>query len=181
MAENRKPVIGGFYRHFKERLYQVLHVAVHADTGEELVVYQALYGDFKVYVRPLADFVSEVDRKKYPDVKQKFRFEQVTLSKEGSARSEETNPLAAVEAEPEEEESLDDVNPLLMEYLDAETYEARLKIFTDMEDIMDMHMLYAIAASLDISLNGDVTLEEGCSIIRYNLVTQMRYECSRWR
>lgn len=65
------------YRHFKGNNYKVLCVAMHTETQEMMVVYQALYGDYKYFVRPYDMFVSKVDHDKYPDVKQKYRFELV--------------------------------------------------------------------------------------------------------
>lgn len=68
---------GEKYKHFKDKEYEVLHVAEHTETGESMVVYKALYGDFKIYTRPYDMFVSPVDTDKYPEVKQKFRMELI--------------------------------------------------------------------------------------------------------
>ena len=68
--------IGGTYRHFKGKHYKVLMEATHSETRERMVVYQALYGDFGVYVRPYDMVLSPVDREKYPEVTQTWRFEE---------------------------------------------------------------------------------------------------------
>lgn len=75
-------VVGGIYRHFKGKLYKVLNIGYDSENNnlefpKKLVIYEALYDDHKIWVRPYDMFVSKVDKNKYPDVTQEYRFELI--------------------------------------------------------------------------------------------------------
>ena len=75
----RKLKVGALYRHFKGDVYLVLGTGFHSETKEEYVIYKGMYGNFDVYLRPKDMFMSEVDHEKYPDVEEKYRFEEIKI------------------------------------------------------------------------------------------------------
>ncbi len=185
---------GQFYRHFKDRLYQVMAVAEHSETGERMVVYQALYGDYRVYVRPYEMFISEVDHEKYPQVTQRYRFEQVELSGEecpnqgtGSVQEAPCGAAAVSKEEsavqkrcPESPSGDGSVNPILLEFLDAETLEEKLHIMIFGRNQMDDSLLNSIAISLDLVVDEKSTQEKYDEIL--NCLSMMeKFECNRLR
>ena len=189
------------YQHFKGEYYQVRAVAEHEETGELFVVYTALYGDNKTYTRPLSNFMSEVDRNKYPDEKHKYRFTKVDFQKKGdetkssdptgessfgktassnqnSENQHFTNQKLSEESRADVKE--EDIDAGLMRFLDADTYEQKLEILVLLRNKVDEHMLNTMAASMDVELK-EGTLEERYEDIKYCLSTLEKYECNRLR
>lgn len=230
------------YRHFKGDLYQVAAIAEHTETGEQLVIYQALYGDFKTYARPLAMFVSRVDREKYPEAQQEFRFQlqgpeagrqraetdgegaaagqtvaggyaaaaqvrQEAVSERGAgavrpeaalgrgtgAEQPEDSISASVRTEtqaaaekgdvPEQQDAGEGepaLDPMLLEFLDSDSYEEKLNILAGLHHRITDDMLTTMAIACDIEI-GDGEIEERYEALKACLLTLEHYECNRLR
>lgn len=184
------------YKHFKGNLYQITAVAQHTETDELLVVYQAMYGDFKTYARPLKMFLSEVDREKYPDVEQKYRFELQggnaerqkerecescscetgqPQNAEGKVAETEVAQTVSSDAPTEGELALD---PLVLEFLDADSYEQRLNILAGLHHRITDDMITTMAVACDIEVpKGDT--EVRFASLKSCLMTLEKYECNR--
>ena len=192
------------YKHFKGDYYQVITVAKHSETGEKLVIYRSLFTGDKVCARPLDMFLSEVDHEKYPDVKQKWRFALVTgTGKSASASGEkqegsreaaektDTDADTGAESIDDEEkqddadaedknENSEDTMAFLDEFLDADTYEKKLDVFTGMWKKLNEENIDNVALVMDIELRGE-TLEEKYKEILNCLKMKAKYETSRLR
>ena len=221
MRSNPKPL--EMYRHFKGNIYQIRCLAKHSETGETMVVYQAMYDTFQIYVRPLAMFMDEVDRSKYPEAKQRYRFELLqdmdnigqeaeqpktaeqprtvaaqtqtaertktmgqtqTAEQAKTVRQTQTAEQPAVSEQPSgtNEDRNEEVNidPLVMEFLDADTYERKLDVLTSLRPRITDDMINTMAAAVDLEIkDGDV--ETRYEEFKNCLLTFEKYECNRLR
>lgn len=174
--ERNIPVPGEFYRHFKNRMYQIVAVASHSETGEQMVVYQALYGDYRVWVRPLSMFMEEVDHAKYPDVKQKYRFEKAVME---SAAAESTEAGTFGVQEPEEPA----MNPYLMDFfeaMDGKDYDKMLEALSKLAAKATKKEVEDVCMVLDLSPSGADVQEQIADIKRHVLMLK-RFNGDRLR
>ncbi len=176
------PKSNEIYKHFKGNLYKIITIAIHSETEEKMVVYQGLYGDFPVYCRPLSMFVSKVDREKYPDVSQEYRFEKVENLINADtcvniATGTDKEEFANNGIEKKTEESVD-IDPLILEFLDAQTVLEKKNILAALHHRITDEMINTLAVAMD------VVIEEGEIQERYRqlktcLDTIDRYEIER--
>lgn len=207
---SNKPVPQQIYRHFKGNLYRIVTLARHSETNEELVVYQALYGDYQVYARPLDMFIERVDRNKYPDTAQEYRFElqqeliqtpahdrkaEVRLeeeqlkeqvkeqweiqAKDRLGNQAEENSEESAEMPEQEQEELN-IDPLVLEFLDADSYEERLNILAALHHRITDGMINTMAVSVDLEIKEGDT-QERYEELKNCLLTLERFECNRLR
>lgn len=194
MRHNPKPQ--EMYRHFKGNIYQIRCLARHSETGEMMVVYQAMYDTFQIYVRPLAMFMEEVDRAKYPEAKQRYRFE-LLQDMDGAELSEPAVPQTPAQPKPQTQmqpqtlaqsqipaQTVDseevNIDPLVMDFLDADTYEQRLNVLAALRHRITDDMINTMAAAVDLEIkDGDV--EARYEELKNCLLTFEKYECNRLR
>ena len=148
----RRPVAGETYRHFKNKNYKIIAIAHHSETGEELVIYQALYGEGKICARPLEMFISEVDHEKYPDVKQKYRFEKIE------------NPVNEMTIEER-----------MMKFFDEDSLEGKYQILLTMREEVTDTMIDNMAVVLDIVIE-DGPITKRFEDLKFAIQTKQRYE-----
>ncbi|MBD5156078.1 MAG: DUF1653 domain-containing protein [Butyrivibrio sp.] len=191
MSDLRTIMPGDKFRHFKNKLYQIVAVAYHSETREKMVVYQALYGDYSVYVRPYDMFMSEVDREKYPDAAQKYRFEKVepetayvehtkqtVMPKQSEERESGTE---AADGEPKEGLDLQEgVNPYLLEFFDRDGCKEKMEYLNSIRSKVDDKLISDIAVSMDFTV-GEGTVDERLNSLLYCLQMKARFECGRLR
>lgn len=195
MRPNPKPQ--EMYRHFKGNIYQIRCLAKHSETGEMMVVYQAMYDTFQIYARPLNMFMEEVDRAKYPDVKQRYRFELLqdmddvsssdrlqepvqTKPQIQSSEEEQTETAVQLEAQTTESDEQLNIDPLVMDFLDADTYEQRLNVLAALRDRVTDDMINTMAVAVDLEIK-DGEIGERYEELKRCLLTFEKYECNRLR
>ena len=196
------------YKHFKGNLYQVVTIAEHSETGEQLVIYQALYGDFKTYARPLAQRFrfelqgAEADRQAHeadavsgtqtaavqtktakmpstasqPAAAQETPIVAQNIAAQATATAAQTI-IAPVSPAEDEEPALD---PLVLEFLDADSYEEKLNILAGLHHRITNEMITTMAISCDIEVT-DGEPEERYEELKNCLLTMEKFECNRLR
>ncbi len=205
-TDNQRPLPqpGEFYRHFKGKFYQIKALAKDAGTLETQAVYQALYGNFGVWVRPLSEFMSPVDREKYPEAGQTWRFEKIlpeelsektagkpvqTIKGKSADQTDSPEKMENIQTvdridipektEPVQEDSYT-LDPLVEKFLDADNIADKLQILDALRPRVTDAMIdtMAIASGVEVA-EGDV--QNRLWDLRECLRTIERYEQTRDR
>ena len=195
MDKREVPAAGEFYRHFKGNLYQIIGIAKHSETDERMVVYQALYGAYDWYTRPLEMFLSTVDKEKYPDVLQEYRFEKcvpgedaINAEKKAEIVMEEKTihvgsgiATSRIKSEAEMQDSEETVREEILRFLDAEGATEKLEVLRQLRKSMDESLLTTIELSMDLLPNERESMERRYELVEQTLEKRVRFEGGRLR
>lgn len=198
------PKPGEYYRHFKDKMYEIVTVAEHSETGEKLVIYRALYGDFRDYARPLSMFMSEVDKEKYPEADQQYRFEKVgdrvngfmeeptkesrvaAFQAVGAAYAKRKTETEAEEEHVEAPLCEDDPEviargrEILMEFLNVDSCVDRIEILRSRKKEVTNKLIDDIAVVMDLTIH-EGPVEDRLRELTTCLKTLSRYDGRRLR
>ena len=161
----RIPKAGDIYKHFKGKRYKILHIAVSTETGEDVVVFETVQGDHKVYASLLESFMSPLDTGKYPYTDQKYRFELCrNVTEEHSLKKLRRG----------------NTTELILEFLDLDDNESRAEFLQKHQTQIDSRFLTAAAESLEFTERAETVEERYSALLRF-LRTKMKYEGGRLR
>lgn len=172
------------YQHFKGNLYKIITLAIHSETEEKMVVYQALYGEYQVYVRPLSMFVEKLDPQKYGDVVQEYRFERMNqiIGQENVSPVISGTPKRLKETEESVDDSAEEssLDPDVMKFLEADTYDEKANILAFLHHKITDDMINTMAIAMDVEVN-EGEIEQRYEALKNCLHTLIKYECNRIR
>ncbi|SHJ96150.1 hypothetical protein SAMN02745136_01339 [Anaerocolumna jejuensis DSM 15929] len=184
MGERTLPAAGQLFLDNEKKLVQFIAIAIYKRMEGEIAVYQALSGDYKIYAMPYADFIMEM----VPYTPQKeIPFMEASRPADEAGNSF-IRPNSVEAAEPVERgggdggsrEESEAVNPVLLAFLDADTFEEKLNILTGSRKYLDDRLLTHMAISVDCVI-GEGDAEEKINNLIFCLKTRARFESNRLR
>lgn len=159
----RIPKPGEIYRHFKGKRYKILYIATCTETGEDMVIFESVEGEHKVYASELDAFLTSLDPRRYPQEEQKYRFELCRDLKDNSGLRLK---------------HYGNTTEMILEFLDLDSNEERIKFLQSHQSEIDARFLTAAAESMEFAETGESVEERYASFIRF-LKMKMKYESRR--
>lgn len=188
------PRPGDIFYMAKDKPYQIITIGIHKETSEDMVVYQALFGDFKTYVLPMSKFIIELQEsadKKITEVKVQDKVEAKVETKAETKDSDDRAKNIVNDngkdisnssdiKENVQEKNIDKVNDILLKFLDADTYARKLEVLVTHIKAIDDWLINNMAASLDCTIE-EGPLDQRLQDLIYCLKQMSRFEDRRLR